>query len=218
MSTASAPRDLGPAVGSATVGTEYREGVLVVTVQNPPVNALGVDVRRGLVAAIETAEAADDVVAILIVGTGGNFSAGADIREFGKPAGSPTLPEVCDRIERCAKPVISAIHGAALGGGLEVALASHYRVALPDARLGLPEVKLGLMPGAGGTQRAPRLIGVRAALDVMLSGRHLSAKEALVTGMIDRVGGSADALTDGLIYAKHLVEVAAGVRRTRDAS
>ena len=108
------------------------------------------------------------VAAVLIVGAGRSFIAGADIREFGKPPQPPSLPEVCNRIEACSKPVVAAIHGAALGGGLEVALAAHYRLAVAGAKLGLPEVQLGLMPGAGGTQRAPRLIGAKAALDLML--------------------------------------------------
>ena len=123
--------------------------VLVVTIDNPPVNALGVDVRRGLVAAIDAAEADAAVAAVLIVGAGRNFIAGADIREFGKPPQPPSLPEVCSRIENCSKPVVAAIHGAALGGGLEIALSAHYRLAVPSAKLGLPEVQLGLMPGLG---------------------------------------------------------------------
>ena len=192
--------------------------VLVVTIDNPPVNALGVDVRRGLVAAIDAAQADGAAAAVLIVGAGRNFIAGADIREFGKPPQQPSLPEVCARIENCSKPVVAAIHGAALGGGLEIALSAHYRLAVPSAKLGLPEVQLGLMPGSGGTQRAPRLIGVKAALDLMLSGRHAGAKEALALGLVDRLGEGADALAEGLAYAKELAAGKAPVRRTRDAS
>src|SRR5438128_3225048 len=132
------------------VKTERRDSVLVVTIANPPVNALGVDVRRGLAAAMAAAEADSAVATVLIVGAGRNFIAGADIREFGKPPQPPSLPEVCNRIEDCNKPVVAVIHGAALGGGLEIALSAHYRVALPGAKLGLPEVQLGLTPGAGG--------------------------------------------------------------------
>jgi 3-hydroxyacyl-CoA dehydrogenase len=191
--------------------------VLLVTVDNPPVNALGVDVRRGLAAAIEHAEANDAVQAVLIVGAGRNFIAGADIREFGKPPQPPALPDVCNRIEACHKPVIAAIHGAALGGGLEVALAAHYRLAVAGAKLGLPEVQLGLLPGAGGTQRTPRLIGAEAALSLMLSGRHASAQEAHKLGLVERVGASDDILAEGLAYAQELLAAHAPARRTRDA-
>jgi 3-hydroxyacyl-CoA dehydrogenase len=191
--------------------------VLVVTIDNPPVNALGVDVRRGLVAAIDAAEGDSGVAAVLIVGAGRNFIAGADIREFGKTPQPPSLPEVCGRIENCSKPVVAAIHGAALGGGLEIALSAHYRLAVPSAKLGLPEVQLGLLPGSGGTQRAPRLIGVKAAIELMLSGRHAGAKEALSLGLIDRLAEGADALSPGLAYAQELIAAKAPVRRTRDA-
>lgn len=198
--------------------TFRRDGdVMVVTVDNPPVNALGVDVRRGLVAAIDAAEADTNARAVLIVGAGRNFIAGADIREFGKTPQPPSLPEVCKRIEDCSKPVVAAIHGAALGGGLEIALSAHYRLAVPSAKLGLPEVALGLIPGSGGTQRTPRLIGVKPAIELMLSGRHANAKEALALGLIDREGAGADALAEGLAYAKELVAANAPVRRTRDA-
>ncbi|QBP74507.1 3-hydroxyacyl-CoA dehydrogenase [Herbaspirillum huttiense] len=197
-----------------------REGaILVVTIDNPPVNALGVAVRRGLMSAIEEGEADAGVAAILVTGAGRNFIGGADIREFGKPPQSPLLTELCNRIEACNKPVLAAIHGAALGGGLEVALAAHYRVALGNARLGLPEVQLGLLPGAGGTQRTPRLIGAQAALDMMLSGRHLSAKEALSLGLVDQLaeGDSADqARAAGLRELQALLETHAPVRRSRD--
>ncbi|SCK41270.1 3-hydroxyacyl-CoA dehydrogenase [Variovorax sp. HW608] len=198
--------------------TFRRDGDLfVVTVDNPPVNALGVDVRRGLVAAIEAAEADGNAAAVLIVGAGRNFIAGADIREFGKTPQPPSLPEVCKRIEDCSKPVLAAIHGAALGGGLEIALSAHYRLAVPSAKLGLPEVQLGLIPGSGGTQRAPRLVGVKPAIELMLSGRHAGAKEALSLGLVDRLGEGADALAEGMAYAKELIAAKAPVRRTRDA-
>src|SRR5438128_10066967 len=192
--------------------------VLLVTIDNPPVNALGVDVRRGLVEAIEAADANPAVAAVLLAGAGRNFIGGADIREFGQTPLPPSLPEVCNRVEACRKPVIAATHGAALGGGLEVALAAHYRLAVAGAKLGLPEVQLGLLPGSGGTQRAPRLIGVKAALELMLSGRHAGAKEALALGLIDRLGEGVDALAEGLAYAKELVTAKAPVRRTRDAA
>lgn len=204
---------------SADVVTrELRGKVLLVTIDHAPVNALSADVRRGLLAAIEAADADQAVEAVLIVGAGRNFIAGADIREFGKPPVPPSLPDVCNRIEACAKPVVAAIHGAALGGGLEVALAAHYRLAVDGAKLGLPEVQLGLLPGAGGTQRTPRLIGAQAALDLILSGRHAGAKEALALGLIDRLGSSGDILAEGLAYAHELLAAHAPVRRTRDAA
>ena len=204
---------------SADVVTrELRGKVLLVTIDHAPVNALSADVRRGLLAAIEAADADKAVEAVLIVGAGRNFIAGADIREFGKPPVPPSLPDVCNRIEACSKPVVAAIHGAALGGGLEVALAAHYRLAVNGAKLGLPEVQLGLLPGAGGTQRTPRLIGAQAALDLILSGRHAGAKEALALGLIDRFGSSDDILAEGLAYAHELLAAHAPVRRTRDAA
>lgn len=192
--------------------------ILVVTIDNPPVNALGVDVRRGLTAAIDAAGADAAVKAVLIVGSGKTFIGGADIREFGKPPMTPFLPDVCNGIEACSKPVVAVIHGAALGGGLEIALAAHYRLALPAAKLGLPEVALGLLPGAGGTQRTPRLIGAAAALDLMLSGRHAGAAEAAKLGLVDRVVEGTDPLAAGLAYAQELVQGGAPVRRTRDAT
>ncbi|KLU24976.1 3-hydroxyacyl-CoA dehydrogenase [Caballeronia mineralivorans PML1(12)] len=202
---------------SVVVTHELHGNILLVIVDNPPVNALGVEVRQGLLAAVEAAEMNDAARAVLIIGAGRNFIGGADIREFGKPSRLPTLPDVCNGIESCRKPVVAAIHGAALGGGLEVALASHYRIAVDGAKLGLPEVKLGLLPGAGGTQRAPRLIGVEAALSLMLSGRHVGAQEALSLGLVDRVGQSDDILAEGLAYAQELLLAHAPVRRTRDA-
>ncbi|MGF6369336.1 3-hydroxyacyl-CoA dehydrogenase [Paraburkholderia sp. RAU6.4a] len=204
---------------SADVVTRELHGkVLLVTIDHAPVNALSADVRRGLLAAIEAADADRAVEAVLIVGAGRNFIAGAEIREFGKPPVPPSLPDVCNRIEACTKLVIAALHGAALGGGLEVALAAHYRIAVDGAKLGLPEVQLGLLPGAGGTQRTPRLIGAPAALDLMLSGRHASAKEALALGLVDRLGDSGDILAEGLAYAHELLAAHAPVRRTRDAA
>jgi 3-hydroxyacyl-CoA dehydrogenase len=202
---------------TACVSREQRGDILLVTIDNPPVNALGADVRAALMEAFEAADADPGVAAVLLVGAGRNFIGGADIREFGKPPLAPALPDVCNRIEACAKPVVAAIHGAALGGGLEIALAAHYRVALPTARLGLPEVQLGLLPGAGGTQRAPRLIGAKAALDLMLSGRHIDAAEAAMLGLVDRVGEGADPVASGVAYARELRGSGAQVRRTRDA-
>jgi 3-hydroxyacyl-CoA dehydrogenase len=201
----------------AVVRTEQHENILVITIDHAPVNALGVDVRRGLVDAIDLAERTPEVTAVLLVGAGRNFIGGADIREFGKPPMAPFLPDVCNRIETCSKPVIAAIHGVALGGGLEVALAAHYRIALPGAKLGLPEVLLGLLPGAGGTQRTPRLIGAKAALDLMLTGRQAGAAEAGQLGLVDKVATGTDPVAEGLAFAAELLACHASVRRTRDA-
>lgn len=205
---------------NAAVVTIAREGqVLVVTIQNPPVNALSQAVRQGLADAVAQARSDAQVQAILLVGSGKAFIAGADIREFGKPAMPPSLPDVLVQLENSDKLVVAAIHGPALGGGLEVALSCHYRLAVSGAKLGLPEVQLGLLPGAGGTQRTPRLIGVKAALDLMLSGRHASAEEALAMGLVDQVEpAGSDARTAGLAYANALLAQNAPVRRTREAT
>src|SRR4051812_32300630 len=168
--------------------TTRRHGdVLLVVSNNPPVNALGHAVREGLVKAVEEADADDAVKAVVIICQGQTFFAGADITEFGKPMQMPMLPMVVDRIEACTKPVVAAIHGTAFGGGLEVALASHYRVAVPSAKLGVPEVKLGLLPGAGGTQRLPRVAGVQKALEMASTGNPIGAKEAYEIGLVDRL-------------------------------
>lgn len=198
--------------------TSHRHGrVWVITVNNPPVNALSAAVRLGLFDAIEQGEAQPEVGAVLIVSEGKTFIAGADIREFGKPLVSPSLPDVCNRIEACSKPVVVALQGAALGGGLEVALSAHYRLALPGAKVGLPEVDLGLMPGAGGTQRAPRLMGAKAAAAFMLSGKPLGAHAALDAGLVDRVTDSSlTALDAGLAYANEVLAQGAPIRRVRD--
>ncbi|MFL6729191.1 MAG: enoyl-CoA hydratase-related protein, partial [Sphingomicrobium sp.] len=172
---------------TSPISTRKHGDVLIVLSNNPPVNALSTPVRQGLVAAIEQAEADDSVNAIVIACEGQTFFAGADITEFGKPPQQPWLPAVVDRIEACTKPVVAAIHGTALGGGLEVALACHYRVALPSAKLGTPEVKLGLLPGAGGTQRLPRVAGVRKALEMCATGTPIGARDGFGCGLIDRL-------------------------------
>ncbi|MFY3135371.1 3-hydroxyacyl-CoA dehydrogenase NAD-binding domain-containing protein [Achromobacter xylosoxidans] len=206
--TASAP--------AGAVHTRRDGDVLVVTIDHPPVNALSADVRAGLARAIDQAQGDPQVRAVLLTGAGNNFIAGADIREFGKPPRPPALPDVCNQIEACAKPVVAALHGAALGGGLEVALAAHYRVALPGAKLGLPEVTLGLLPGAGGTQRTPRLIGAAAALDLMLSGKPLTAQAAVAAGLADELAAGTDPLAAGLDYVRRLLAQDAPPRRSRD--
>src|SRR5688572_499295 len=169
------------------ISTKRHGDVLVVASNNPPVNALGHAVREGLVKAIEEADGDDAVKAVVIICRGQTFFAGADITEFGKPMQMPMLPMVVDIIENCTKPVVAAIHGTAFGGGLEVALAGHYRVAVPSAKLGVPEVKLGLLPGAGGTQRLPRVAGVRKALEMAATGNPIGAKDAHDIGLVDRL-------------------------------
>ena len=159
----------------------------VITVDNPPVNALGHAVREGLVAALDRALADPHCAAIVLMAAGRTFMAGADVREFGKPPVPPTNPEVIERYDASSKPIVAAIHGTALGGGLEQALGCQYRVAAPSARLGTPEIKLGLIPGAGGTQRLPRLVGVPAALDMVLKGDPVPAPKAKEMGLIDAV-------------------------------
>ena len=184
------------AAGEAVVVRHERTGeVMVLVLAHPPVNALSQAVRQALADGLMEAEADPEVRAIVIRGEGRGFSAGADIAEFGRVSQTIGLGELCRRIEACAKPVIAALHGTALGGGLEIALAAHYRIADAQAMLGLPEVNLGLLPGAGGTQRLPRLIGAPEALRIMLGGAPIRAAAALALGMIDRVveGGLTEA-------------------------
>ncbi|MCU4179634.1 3-hydroxyacyl-CoA dehydrogenase NAD-binding domain-containing protein [Bosea sp. BH3] len=169
------------------VSTTVLRDVAVVTIDNPPVNALGAAVRQGLAAAVAQANADAGVTALVIAAEGKAFIAGADISEFGKPPVAPSLPDLLDAIAGSSKPVVAAIQGVALGGGLEVALACRARVALTAAKLGLPEIKLGLIPGAGGTQRLPRLIGAAKAFPMMLSGEPVSAGQALEYGLLDEV-------------------------------
>lgn len=171
----------------SVVSFSKQGSVGVISVNNPPVNALSQAVRAGLRDAVAQGLADNDVTAMLIWCEGRTFIAGADIREFGKPPQEPALPDVCNVIEKSTKPVIAAIHGTALGGGLEVALSCHWRIASPNAKVGLPEVKLGILPGAGGTQRLPRLIGVKNALEMIVSGDHVAATKAHVLGVIDEI-------------------------------
>src|SRR4030081_2252747 len=160
---------------SDLVAYEKQGSVAVITVNNPPVNALSQGVRQGLTDAIAKGAADPGVSAMVIIGGGRTFIAGADIREFGKPPQPPDLHSVLEKIESSPKPVVAAIHGTALGGGLEGCLACHYRVGVKTARFGLPEVKLGLLPGAGGTQRLPRVVGVLKALQMIVNGGPIRA-------------------------------------------
>jgi 3-hydroxyacyl-CoA dehydrogenase len=191
---------------TSPISTRKHGDVLIVLSNNPPVNALSTAVRQGLVDAIAAAEADDAINAVVIACEGQTFFAGADITEFGKPPQQPWLPAVVDIIENCGKPVVAAIHGTALGGGLEVALACHYRVADPTAKLGTPEVKLGLLPGAGGTQRLPRVAGVKKALEMCATGNPVGAKEGLACGLIDRLI-EGDLIPHAVGYAEEVKDV-----------
>jgi len=193
------------------VKRDMRGSIAVLSFNNPPVNALSHAVREGMANEMAALTKDDSVKAIVIACEGRTFFAGADIREFGKPPVPPHLPEVVNIIEAMDKPVVAAIHGTALGGGLEVALSCHYRVALTSARVGLPEVKLGILPGAGGTQRLPRIAGPGNALDAIISGRHVSAKEAHGWGVLDELVED-DLLDAAIAYAEKTAEL--GPRRT----
>lgn len=190
--------------------------VAVLTIDSPPVNALSVAVRRGLLDGIEQAQADDGVAAILIICRGRTFFAGADIKEFAGGVQEPSLAAVQKAIEFGTKPVVAAIHGTALGGGLEVALACHYRVAVPSARLGLPEVALGLLPGAGGTQRLPRIVGAETALDMMVFGKPVSAQDALVCGLVDLLVEEDSLRSSAIAFAEQVIAQNKPLKRVRD--
>jgi 3-hydroxyacyl-CoA dehydrogenase len=169
-----------------TVTLEMRGGVAVLALNQPPVNALGAVLKKDLLDRIDAALADESINAVVVAAAGKHFSAGADIKEFGTAAAdAPSLPDLIDRIEKAAKPFVAALHGAVAGGGLELAMGCHYRVADETAELSLPEVTLGILPGAGGTARTPRLVGVEAALDLILSGRKVSGAEAVPLGLVD---------------------------------
>src|SRR6266850_1619433 len=191
----------------------------ILTVNNPPVNALSPGVPEGIIAGIEAFEKDDSVKAIVLIGGGRTFIAGADIREFGKITSGgdrkrgPGFVSILDRVENSAKPIIAAIHGTALGGGLETAMACHYRVAVPSAQVGQPEVKLGIIPGAAGTQRLPRLAGVAKAVEMCADGNPVKAKDALAIGIVDRMI-EGDLLQGALAFAREVAGKPA--RKTRE--
>jgi len=197
------------------VSYSVRDGVGIIVINNPPVNALSSGVLEGLKSALDALEKNLDARAVVVVGGGRTFVAGADINQFVEIiSGQGTIPAfhpVLDAIENCAKPVVMAIHGTALGGGLELAMAGHYRVATPDAQVGQPEVKIGLIPGAGGTQRLPRLAGIAKAAEMCAFGEPISAKEALAVGIIDKITDG-DLLEAAIAFARE----AQRPRRTRD--
>jgi 3-hydroxyacyl-CoA dehydrogenase len=195
---------------------ENENGIGIITVDNPPVNALSPGVPEGIVAAVDKGNADPAVKAMVLIGSGRSFIAGADIRQFGKgPSTPPTGRRPYDVLDASAKPVVAAIHGYALGGGLEIALACHYRVAVPSAKLGLPEVQIGLLPGAGGTQRLPRLIGPKAALEMITSGRHVPAEEAHKLGVVDEIAPEGDLKTAAIAFARRIAD-ARPLPRIRD--
>ena len=187
----------------ATWAVEDAVGIL--TIYSPPVNALGLAVRKGLSDGIAALNADPAVQAIVLICGGRTFFAGADIAEFGKPYLVPTLIDVLAELEASAKPVVAAIHGTALGGGLETALVCGYRIAVPSAKVGLPEVKLGLLPGAGGTQRLPRLVGPAVALDMMVSGSPIGAARAVELGIVDCLAGEGRLREDATAFARSIV-------------
>jgi len=198
---------------SESVILERRGSVALIVIDHPPVNALAQPVRAGLLKAIVAADEDPSIEAIVLHGAGRNFIAGADIRELDRPAVEPLLNNVLLRVEACRKPVIAALHGMALGGGFELALASHYRCATRDTQIGLPEIKLALLPGSGGTQRLPRAIGIEAALDLTISGDPISFERASELGLIDH---AVEDLEGALDYARELVDRQAPPRRLRE--
>ena len=198
-----------------TVSLEKDLDIGLLWIDNPPINALGYSVRKGLIDGVAAAEKDDDIKAIVVICRGRTFCAGADIREFGKPPEKPYLPDVMDAFDACSKPVIGALHGTVLGGGVEVALACHFRIAVPDTKFGMPEVKLGLLPGAGGTQRLPRLIGPERALKMIATGDQVNVATALKDGLIDQVVDG-ELMTAALVFARKVVAENRPLIRVRD--
>jgi 3-hydroxyacyl-CoA dehydrogenase len=190
------------------------DAIALIIINRPPVNAIDVRVRSGLIDAIAQVEADSKLKAVVIACEGRTFLSGADLSEFGSIA-EPGYTRVMATLEGCSKPVVAALHGSVLGGGLEVALACHYRVAVPGTRVGLPEITLGVLPGAGGTQRLPRLVGLKTALEMMISGALVEARAALSMGLLDSVSDG-DPATVGVEYARKLLAEGAGPRRTGD--
>jgi 3-hydroxyacyl-CoA dehydrogenase len=202
--------------GAGQIVTLERVGAIgVLTVNNPPVNALSHGVRSGLKTGLDAALAEGAISGVVLICAGRTFVAGADITEFGKPMKEPGLAAIIETIENSAKPVIAAVHGTALGGGLELALACHYRVAVPEAKCGLPEVKLGILPGAGGTQRLPRVVGLALALDMITSGEPISAKQARDAELVDELI-TGDLKAGAIAFAEKVVRERRPLQRIRD--
>jgi 3-hydroxyacyl-CoA dehydrogenase len=196
---------------------EVKDEVAVITLNSPPVNALSANVREGLNNGVSAAIEDSSVKSIVIICEGRTFIAGADITEFGQAPKGPSLYEVQDMIENSPKPVVAAIHGTALGGGLEVALTCHYRIAVPSAKCGLPEVNLGLLPGAGGTQRLPRIVGAPKALVMMTSGEHVPANQCHDMGLVDEMADEANLEGDAIQFANRIVSEGKPLVKVRDA-
>jgi len=192
------------------------DNIAVISVNSPPVNALSAQVRTGIVQAVQQALADPAVQAMVLICEGRTFFAGADITEFGKPPVEPSLRQMQEVMENAGKPIIAAIHGTALGGGLETALVAHYRVAARSAKCGLPEVNIGLLPGAGGTQRLPRVVGVETALDMVTSGRHVPAPEAYAMGLLDMLAEDGALLESAIAFARTVLAEQRPLRRIRD--
>ncbi len=192
-----------------------RDGIAVITLNNPPVNGLGNALRAAIMQRLQKAEADPAVKAAILIGSAKAFSGGADIREFGQKRERPDLPEVNDQQDAMKKPLLAAIGGFALGGGLELALACHYRIALPRTQLGLPEVKLGILPGSGGTQRLPRAIPMAEAVRMMTTGSSIPAEKALQLGLIDEIVQN-DLLDSALRFTKRILNEGRPLRRIRD--
>jgi 3-hydroxyacyl-CoA dehydrogenase len=197
-----------------SVTTQRHEDVLVVLVNNPPVNVLSWHVRQGLKDSFELGLNDPSIKAMVLRCDGNTFIAGADITEFGKPQQGPVFGDMLNQMELMNKPIIAAIHGTALGGGLETALCCHYRIAVPSAKLGVPEVKLGLLPGGGGTQRLPRLVGVEAAATMCAIGDPISASKAHALGLVDALAGEDSLAADAIAFARSMI--ATGPRPTRN--
>src|SRR3984957_20499154 len=195
---------------------EVRSGVAVLTLDNPPVNSLGHELREALVSGLERANADPAIEAVVLIGSGAGFSGGADIREFGTPKAIayPNLRTVTSEVEDSVKPVIAAISGVCMGGGLELALACHYRVGMAGARIALPEVKLGLLPGAGGTQRLPRLLGLEPALNMIVSGATVPSEKLRDTPLFDAFGDDLPGVA--MTFARRVVAEGLGVKRVSD--
>ena len=200
----------------AEVRLERAGEIAVIEIDNPRVNALSHAVRAALASRIDEAMTDDAVKAVVIACAGRTFVAGADINELGKPRSPPLTVDIAAQLDDCAKPVVAAIHGTALGGGLELALACHWRVAAPDARLGLPEVKLGIIPGGGGTQRLPRAIGAKPALDLIVSGDTIGAQAALEAGLVDALATRDDLRATAVALARRIVAEKRPPKRLRD--
>ena len=200
------------------VATLSQDGeIAVLSIHHPPVNALSQLVRQGLLEGLQQAKAQPGVRALVLICEGRTFLAGADITEFGKPPQGPSLFAVQDEIESAPFPVIAAIHGTSLGGGFEVALCCHYRVAVPSAKCGLPEVHLGLLPGAGGTQRLPRIVGAAKALEMVTSGTHVGAAECLAIGLVDQLVGEHELLAGAIQFARQVLADGRPLRKVRES-